>query len=38
VLVNGGRPSDLAQARELLQGVCNHKNAEACQLLKSMPR
>jgi tetratricopeptide (TPR) repeat protein len=38
VLLNGMRPSDLAQARELLQGVCNHKNAEACQLLKSMPR
>jgi tetratricopeptide (TPR) repeat protein len=38
VLVNTMRPSDLTQARELLQGVCNHKNAEACQLLKSMPR
>ena len=38
LIVPGGRPPDLARARELLTKACDGKHAHACEMLKSMPK
>jgi TPR repeat protein len=37
LIVPGGKPADIAHARELLTKACDGKHERACALLKSMP-
>ena len=38
LIVPGGRPADIARARELLTKACDGKHRGACEMLKSMPK
>ena len=38
LIVPGGRPADMARARELLTKACDGKHAHACEMLRSMPK